>query len=169
MKNQDCSKKKQSNVTLIRKELIMKRMNKIIRSVIVTMLVLCMSTMPVFAAENTNSTGISTEASVKSIPSGAVYRGTIYRNGGSVSLGRVTLVGSSRLYITFPKNSNLDLFQGSVTFRNGTQVITKNLTNMSLETWSYGVSDIGSGIWTVTVSGYAIGTTQKCEVWSKVE
>ena len=66
-----------------------------------------------------------------------------------------------------PKNNNLDLYQGTITFRSGLNVVTKQLANYSTDTWIYTADDIGSGTWTVTVSGYAVGTTQKCEVWYK--
>ena len=47
-------------------------------------------------------------------------------------------------------------------------MVTKQLANYSTDTWIYTANDIGSGTWTVTVSGYAVGTTQKCEVWYRV-
>lgn len=108
------------------------------------------------------------EIMVASVPSDATYAGTIYRNGGTVSLGRVTLTNNSKLYVYLPKNNNLDLYQGTITFRSGLNVVTKQLANYSTDTWIYTANDIGSGTWTVTVSGYAVGTTQKCEVWYRV-
>lgn len=48
------------------------------------------------------------EIMVASVPSDAKYAGTIYRNGGTVSLGSVTLINNSKLYVYLPKNNNLD-------------------------------------------------------------
>lgn len=107
------------------------------------------------------------EIMVASVPSDAVYAGTIYRSGGTVSLGRVTLMGDTKLYVYLPKNNNLDLFQGTITFRSGVNVVTRQLANYSKDTWIYTADDIGAGIWTVTVSGNAVGTTQKCDVYYK--
>lgn len=146
----------------------MKFKKRILGLLLSLLAVVNMYTVPAMAAEQEENSSVTLESAAGSIPTGSTYKGTIYRRGGTVSLGRVTLVGDNKIHITFPRNSNLDLFQGTVTFRDGVTVVTKNLTNMSLETWSYGASDIGSGIWTVSVSGYAIGTTQKCEVWSMV-
>ena len=56
------------------------------------------------------------EIMVASVPSDATYAGTIYRNGGTVSLGRVTLTNNSKLYVYLPKNNKLDLYQGTITF-----------------------------------------------------
>jgi len=106
---------------------------------------------------------------VASVPSDAKYAGTIYRNGGTVSLGSVTLINNSKLYVYLPKNNNLDLYQGTITFRSGLNVVTKQLANYSTDTWIYTADDIGSGTWTVTVSGYAVGTTQNVKYGIKRE
>lgn len=108
------------------------------------------------------------EVLVASVPSDAKYAGTIYRNSNTVSLGTVTLNSNSQLYVCLPKNNNLDLFQGTITFRSGFKTVTRQLANYSKDTWIYTASDIGTGTWTVTVSGDAVGTTQKCEIWFKV-
>lgn len=133
--------------------------------VIINKQVLNVFTIPVMAAEPAASE--TEEIMVASVPSNAKYAGTIYRNGGTVSLGSVTLINNSKLYVYLPKNNNLDLYQGTITFRSGLNVVTKQLANYSTDTWIYTADDIGSGTWTVTVSGYAVGTTQKCEVWYK--
>lgn len=90
-------------------------------------------------------------------------------NGGTVSLGSVTLINNSKLYVYLPKNNNLDLYQGTITFRSGLNVVTKQLANYSTDTWIYTADDIGSGTWTVTVSGYAVGTTQNVKYGIKRE
>lgn len=147
----------------------MKIKKRILGIILSLLTIVNMFTVPVCAAElQTNST-IKTEASVRSIPTGSIKAGTIYRAGGTIGFGRIALVGTNKLYVTLPQNENLDLFQGTITFRSGTTVKTKKITNMSLETWSYSANDIGSGIWTVSVTGYAIGTSQKCDVWYKVD
>ena len=68
-----------------------------------------------------------------------------------------------------PKNNNLDLYQGTITFRSGLNVVTKQLANYSTDTWIYTADDIGSGTWTVTVSGDAVGTTQNVKYGIKRE
>ena len=128
---------------------------RILAMVLSCLTILNVFTVPVMAAEPVASE--TEEIMVASVPSDATYAGTIYRNGGTVSLGRVTLT-----------NNNLDLYQGTITFRSGLNVVTKQLANYSTDTWIYTANDIGSGTWTVTVSGYAVGTTQKCEVWYRV-
>ena len=124
-------------------------------------------TIPVMAAEPAASE--TEEIMVASVPSDAKYAGTIYRNGGTVSLGSVTLINNSKLYVYLPKNNNLDLYQGTITFRSGLNVVTKQLANYSTDTWIYTADDIGSGTWTVTVSGYAVGTTQNVKYGIKRE
>ena len=103
-------------------------------------------TIPVMAAEPAASE--IEEIMVASVPSDAKYAGTIYRNGGTVSLGSVTLINNSKLYVYLPKNNNLDLYQGTITFRSGLNVVTKQLANYSTDTWIYTADDIGSGTWT---------------------
>lgn len=123
-------------------------------------------TIPVMAAEPTASE--NEEIMVANVPADAMHVGTIYQNGGSVSLGKIVIVSNTKLYVYLPQNDNLDLFQGTITFKSGTQVITKQIANYSTDTWIYDASNVGFGAWTVTVSGYAVGTTQKCKVLYKV-
>ena len=142
------------------------RLKKSILAMVLSCLtILNVFTSTVMAAEPAASE--TEEIMVASVPSNAKYAGKIYRNGGTVSLGSVTLINNSKLYVYLPKNNNLDLYQGTITFRSGLNVVTKQLANYSTDTWIYTADDIGSGTWTVTVSGYAVGTTQKCEVWYK--
>lgn len=72
-------------------------------------------------------------------------------------------------YSKYLTNNNLDLYQGTITFRSGLNVVTKQLANYSTDTWIYTADDIGSGTWTVTVSGYAVGTTQNVKYGIKRE
>ena len=140
-----------------------KRVLGIILSFLVTANLFC---FPVSAAEYKQE-NILSQASITSV-SGYEYAGTIYRYGGTnVSCGRVTLVGASKIYIKFPRNGNLDLYQGTVTFRKLGKVVTKQVTNMSKEVWTFDKNSVGEGIWSVNVNGYAIGTSQKCQVWYK--
>lgn len=146
----------------------MKFKKRLMALVISCLTIVNMFSLPVLAAEEV-AKPLATTIEVQAVPNDATYAGTIYRAGGTVNLGRVTLIGSSKLYVYFPKNNNLDLFQGTVTFRSGLTTVTKNVTNLGTDTWIFDESNVGSGIWTVTVSGNAIGTTQKCEVWYKTE
>ncbi|RDY27137.1 hypothetical protein [Lachnotalea glycerini] len=122
-------------------------------------------TTPVMAAESIN-TAIEANTSVSS-ETNYTYAGTINGRGGTISLGLVTLL-RNKLYIYLPRNNNLDLFQGSVLFISGNTTISKNISNMGAETWIFNASDIGAGIWQVRVTGYAVGTTQKCNILYKV-
>ncbi|MFQ9483348.1 MAG: hypothetical protein ACLR0W_01830 [Lachnospira sp.] len=84
--------------------------------------------------------------------------------------GSVTLINNSKLYVYLPKNNNLDLYQGTITFRSGLNVVTKQLANYSMQIHGFiSADDIGSGTWTVTVSGYAVGTTQNVKYGIKRE
>lgn len=128
------------------------------------LMILNMFSIPVMAAEPVESE--IEEAIATSVPNNATYAGTINRYGNtSVSLGRITLIGDNKLYVYLPKNNNLDLFQGTITFRSGVNVVTRQLANYSTDTWIYSANDIGSGIWTVTISGNAVGTSQRCDVY----
>lgn len=140
---------------------------RILAMVLSCLTMLNVFTIPVMAAEPAASE--AEEVMVASVPGTALYVGTIYRSGGTVSLGRVTIMNNTKLYVYLPKNNNLDLFQGTITFRSGTQVVTKQLANYSTDTWIYDATDVGVGIWTVTVSGYAVGTTQKCDVFYEIK
>ena len=144
------------------------RLKKSILAMVLSCLtILNVFTIPVMAAEPAASE--TEEIMVASVPSDAKYAGTIYRNGGTVSLGSATLINNSKLYVYLPKNNNLDLYQGTITFRSGLNVVTKQLANYSTDTWIYTADDIGSGTWTVTVSGYAVGTTQNVKYGIKRE
>lgn len=143
-----------------------------IKKRIAMLLMLCLTmvsvlSVPVMAAEY--QTPVAEKAVVASVPADATYAGTIYRDGGSVSLGRITLVGDDRLYIYLPKNNNLDLFQGTVTFSSPYKTVTRGIGNYSTDTFCFTADEIGDGIWNVTVSGHAVGTTQRCQIWYKVE
>lgn len=105
------------------------RLKKSILAMVLSCLtILNVFTIPVMAASETE------EIMVASVPSDAKYAGTIYRNGGTVSLGSVTLINNSKLYVYLPKNNNLDLYQGTITFRSGLNVVTKQLANYSTDT-----------------------------------
>ncbi len=100
------------------------RLKKSILAMVLSCLtILNVFTIPVMAAEPAASE--TEEIMVASVPSDAKYAGTIYRNGGTVSLGSVTLINNSKLYVYLPKNNNLDLYQGTITFRSGLNVVTK--------------------------------------------
>ena len=110
------------------------RLKKSILAMVLSCLtILNVFTIPVMAAEPAASE--TEEIMVASVPSDAKYAGTIYRNGGTVSLGSVTLINNSKLYVYLPKNNNLDLYQGTITFRSGLNVVTKQLANYSTDTW----------------------------------
>ena len=137
---------------------------------LLAMALLCLTMLNVFSVPVMAAEPAAYEAEgimAASLPGDALPAGTIYRSGGSVSLGRVTLMGNTKLYVYLPKNNNEDLFQGTITFRSGGNVVTRQLANYSKDEWIYTADDIGAGIWTVTVSGYAVGTTQKCDVYYK--
>ncbi len=108
------------------------RLKKSILAMVLSCLtILNVFTIPVMAAEPAASE--TEEIMVASVPSDAKYAGTIYRNGGTVSLGSVTLINNSKLYVYLPKNNNLDLYQGTITFRSGLNVVTKQLANYSTD------------------------------------
>lgn len=73
-----------------------------------------------------------------------------------------------KLVVYLPQNNNKDLFQGTITFRNGTKVVTRQISNYATDTWTYTADNIGTGIWSVSINGYAVGTTKKCEVYYKI-
>ena len=80
------------------------RLKKSILAMVLSCLtILNVFTIPVMAAEPAASE--TEEIMVASVPSDAKYAGTIYRNGGTVSLGSVN---NSKLYVYLPKNNNLD-------------------------------------------------------------
>ena len=121
-----------------------------------------MFSTPVMAAEVESA---QVEMLSRQVPSSAIYAGTIYRSGGTANIGSVSLSSTNKLYVYLPKNGNLDLFQGTITFRRGLTVVTRSIANYATDTWTFTASNIGTGTWNVTVSGYAVGTSQKCDVY----
>lgn len=147
---------------------MLKLKKRILAVVLSCLAILNLFSVPVMAAEPISSN--TEELMVASIPPGSILAGRINRSGGSVLIpANVTLVGDNRLYIYLPKENNRDLFQGTITFRSGINVVTRQLSNFSTDTWVYTADNIGAGTWTVTVSGNAVGSSQKCDVCYKIE
>ena len=144
------------------------RLKKSILAMVLSCLtILNVFTIPVMAAEPAASE--TEEIMVASVPSDAKYAGTIYRNGGTVSLGSVTLINNSKLYVYLPKNNNLDLYQGTITFRSGLNVVTKQLANYSTDTWIYTADDLCSCSFTVSLLESSFFTTQSLSYFIKRE
>lgn len=94
------------------------------------------------------------------------FAGRVFRyNTPTINLGRFTLVGSSKLHIYLPTKNNKDLMQGTLMFSGGGKFVSKKITNVGSDYWTFDAGNVGDGIWNVSlVDASAIGTSQQSDV-----
>lgn len=54
-------------------------------------------------------------------------------------------------------------------YREGGIIMTKEkVSNYSTDTLIYTADSVGNGVWTITISGNAVGTSKKCSVYYRI-
>ncbi|SER69528.1 hypothetical protein SAMN04487884_10992 [Butyrivibrio fibrisolvens] len=121
----------------------------------------------VFAQEAEEN--ITNNTVTRSVPSGYTFVATYSRTPQTYSIGRIVVTSTSKMYLYIPKNGNLDLGQGTITFTpvSGGSATSFNFTNLSGENKVFDLSGLTPGTYTVRIYAYAYGTSGYVTIYYK--
>ena len=150
----------------------MKRLRNITRyfAIFTLAIILCLSTgTTVFAQETENN--VTDSVALESVPTGYTLVATYSRTPQTYNIGSVVVSSSSKMYLYIPKNGNMDLGQGQITFTPtfGGSSTSYSFTNLSGEYKLFDLSSLTPGSYIVRVYAYAYGTSGKVTIYYKYE